>query len=86
MFKVVEQVFGKVVQFVYAPIVYGAKLQSLVQIEFVAEKVIQSVLSNMGFIVTIAETVGKLVNRAVEEQVTRHQSTVINTHRHRTVY
>lgn len=46
-------------------------MQSPVQTASVAEKIVQSVLSNMGFIVPIAELVGKLVDRVVDEGCSR---------------
>lgn len=67
MFKVVQQVLGKVVQSRRAPTISEAKRRSLVQTKTVANTIVQSVLYNKGFIVAIAEIVDKVVDRAVGE-------------------
>lgn len=55
--NIVEQALGKVVRAGRAPTVSEAAMHSIVHAKGVANTIVKSVLSNMGLIVPIAETV-----------------------------
>lgn len=67
MFNGVEQALGKAVQFSRAPIELEAQINSLVQEKAVRDRIVKSVLSNIGFIVLIDETVRRVLYRAIRD-------------------
>lgn len=72
MFEVVGQALGKLVGYGHVPLASEADMmQSLVQTKSAADTVVQRVLSNSGFIIPIAKTVGKLVERADDKHQIR---------------
>lgn len=68
MFQLVEQALGEDDRSTRVPTVSKSEMQSLLQMESVADTVDQAALSNTGLIVPILEIVGKLVDRAVGEE------------------
>lgn len=58
---------GEVVRSCHAPTVNGAEMHSLVYTKAVVDTIVQSVLSVAGFIVSIAERIEKMVDRAVDQ-------------------
>lgn len=66
MFKVLEKELGEVVRYDRAPTVSEVEMHSLVQTKAVADMIVQSVLSHTKFIVPMGETVGKMMERAVD--------------------
>lgn len=67
LFNVVEQALGKVVRSGCPPTVKDDMICNTVQTKWVADIIVQEVLSNTGFTAPIAKTVGKSVNRGVDE-------------------
>lgn len=59
MFNIVEYALGKSVQSCHAPIVSTSEMHSLVHHKAVADTIFFSVLSNIEFLVPIAETIEK---------------------------
>lgn len=56
---------------------------SVVQTKAVADKIVQAVLSQTGFVILIVETAGKMVNRTVDEHhlcdMEKASTTVVGT-------
>lgn len=67
MFIFVEQALPKMVRYGRSFTISASKMGSGVQKEAVAEIIVQSVLLNTGLIVLIPESLGKVVDRAVDE-------------------
>lgn len=67
MLNIADQVLSKMVQSGRAPIVTEAQMRDIVQVKSLANIIIQAVLSNTGFHIAIAETVCRLLDRAVDE-------------------
>lgn len=67
MLSVVEQIFDKALLSRLVPTVRLAKIQGLFQTKSVAKSIVQAVLSNTRFVVPIAEAVGRMVDRLLEE-------------------
>lgn len=67
MIKMIEQALSEVFQSSCAPTLSEAEMSRPIQTQSVAKTFDQSLMSNTGFFVTIAEIIGKLMDRAVEE-------------------
>lgn len=67
MFNAVEQALGEVDRSNRVATVSRAEMLSLVQTKFVVDTTGKLVLSNPGFIITIANTIGMMMDTAVDE-------------------
>lgn len=67
MFNMIERVLGEVIWYGGALTVHEAELPVSDHTKYLADTIVQSVLSNAGFTVQNSEIVGKLVDRAVDE-------------------
>lgn len=67
MFKVMEQALGDVVHPCLVPTVPKAEIDCLVYANAVTDSIVKSVLSYTEFLVTNAESLGEIVDRAADE-------------------
>lgn len=67
MFSIVEQALGSVVRSRCAGTVPNALMRGFAKTKSVANKHVKSVGSNTRLILRISETIGKMVDRAVDE-------------------
>lgn len=71
MFNRVEQALGEMVRSGHLPTISKAEMQRPVQNKSLTHTIVHSVLSNTGIVFLIAERMGNLVDRAIDEHSLR---------------